>query len=78
MAGDLRVGDRVVHQFTRAAQLVGQLGLVADDRRERLIEDLISPLCLKQPRLTKPHQKITQRPRIQDVGVVQGDERHGR
>jgi hypothetical protein len=55
---------------------IGEFGLGTDYRLEGLVEDLFRPFRLEQPGLGEADQEVTQRSRIQHVGVVGGDEGH--
>ncbi len=72
VAGDQAVADCLVHQLAGAGQLLrGEIGTVREEVVEDLVEDLVGPL-----RLGDADQQVSERARVEHVGVVQDDEGH--
>ena len=71
------VVDGVAHHLTGSGEPVGgEVRAPFQDARERLVQDLVGPLCLDDPALRDPHEQIPQRGRMEDAGVVDDDKRH--
>ena len=75
--GDKTVAYCLVHEVARAGQLLRvEVWPVGGEAAEDLVEDLIAPLDLHQPGLGNADQQVSERARVEHVGVVQDDERH--
>jgi transposase len=71
------VAHRAIHQFARPGQpLRIEVRPVRRELAEDLIEDPVGPLRLDQSRLSDADQQVSERARVQHVGVVENDERH--
>lgn len=77
VAGDQAVADCLVHQLAGAGQLLrGEIGTVREEVVEDLVEDLVGPLRLDESGLGDADEQVSERARVEHVGVVQDDEGH--
>jgi hypothetical protein len=63
-----------VHELTRSIQLrPGKIGPVFEKISDPFIMDAFSPLCLDQIAQGNLHQEISERSRVQNASVVDGN-----
>jgi hypothetical protein len=77
VTSDEHIPDCLVHQFSGAIELAWiEIGPVLLEVTKRLIENLVGPFRLNQTSLSDTDQQVAQAVRIENVGVVEDDERH--
>ncbi len=74
VAGYEAVAHRLVHQGSGPGQpLRRKLRIVLEDVAKPLVVDRVRPPGADQPCLGEPDEEVTQRGRVQDIRVVDGD-----
>lgn len=77
VAGDQAVADGLGHQLPGAGQILRvEIGPVRGQVAEDLVEDLVGPLRLHESVLGDADEQVSERARVEHVGVVQDDEGH--